>query len=107
MRSLSGKLADLRRLAGAHEASAPTRAWPLSSKLELEIRRVLVQETLWMRRALELEQDVALERALFWWLHDDGDGGCSGSPRLAVQVEQVDEWVNTQTLDKLSAPSCF
>lgn len=49
-------------------------------------------------------------------------GGCSGSPRLAVAVrtlkqavwcctvwcctcdseaEQVDEWVNTQTLDKL------
>ena len=65
------------------------------------MRRVLVQEMLWMRRALELEQDVALERALFWWLHDDGDGGCSGSPRLAVQAEQVDEWVNTQTLDKL------
>ena len=98
--------------------------------------------------------------ALFWWLHDDGDGpgpvgvkwersqgfadsrtmkspaagGCSGSPRLAAtdrgpsiqlttsilekfisalvtwfcffilaksQAEQVDEWVNTQTLDKL------
>lgn len=111
LRSISTKLADLRRLAGAsqgmfeRQVSAPTRAWPLSAKLELEIRRVLVGETLWMRRALEMEQDVALERALFWWLHDDGDGGCSGSPRLAATAEQVDEWVNTQTLDKLKTPT--
>lgn len=111
LRSISTKLADLRRLAGAsqgmfeRQVSAPTRAWPLSAKLELEIRRVLVGEMLWMRRALEMEQDVALERALFWWLHDDGDGGCSGSPRLAATAEQVDEWVNTQTLDKLKAPT--
>lgn len=110
LRGLSAKLADLRRLAGAsqgfdRQVTAPTRAWPLSSKLELEIRRVLVGEMLWMRRALEMEQDVALERALFWWLHDDGDGGCSGSPRLAVAAEQVDEWVNTQTLDKLKTPT--
>jgi len=87
------------------QESSPARSWSLCNKLENEIKRVLVGETLWMRRVLELEQDAALERALFWWLYEDGEGGFAGSPRLTVPAEQVEEWVSTHTLDKLKIPT--
>ena len=107
LRGLSAKLADLRRLAGAGDTSTLTGSAAASShlcsKLEMEMRRVLGAEHAWMRRALDLENDGALVQALFWWLHDDGEGGAWGTPRPATFLGHDSD--QPSTLEKLAYPS--
>lgn len=108
IRGLAAKLADLRRLAGTgnqhQQFEEGHRAQALCAKLDAEMRRALLAETLWMRRALEHDQEIALLRSLFWWLHDDREGDAWGSPRLAGMAEHVGRG-ESSALEKLQCPS--